>query len=305
MDVRSWLKRKRVGVVFGGRSAEREISLLSGKAVLKALQKMRFNAVGIDAGPDLPEKLKSKKIDFVYNALHGHRGEDGAVQGMLEIMNIPYSGCGVLASALAMDKEYSKRVFQSCGIPTPDFKIAEKGGALPVITGFPVVVKPAAQGSAIGVSIVENKKGFTAALKKAFKFGDKVIVERFIKGVEITIGILGDKVLPAVEIVPLNKFYDFDAKYTKGKSRHIIPPRLPVSIIRSAEKAALKAFSALGCRAVSRIDIIVDKRGKSWVLEANTIPGMTETSLLPDEARAAGMDFGALILEIIRHSIQV
>lgn len=303
MDVRSWLKGKRVGVVFGGRSAEREISLLSGKAVLKALKKMGFNAVGIDAGSGLPEKLKSKKIDFVYNALHGPCGEDGTVQGMLEIMNIPYSGCGVLSSALAMDKEYSKRIFQSCGIPTPDFSIVEKGGALPVISGFPLVIKPAAQGSAIGVSIAENKKELSSALKKAFKYSDKVIIERFVKGTEITIGILGDKALPAVEIVPENKFYDFDAKYTKGKSKHIIPPRLPSRVIKSAEKAALKAFKALGCRAVSRIDIIVDKRGKPWVLEANTIPGMTETSLLPDEARAAGMDFGALILEIVRYSV--
>jgi D-alanine-D-alanine ligase len=266
---------------------------------------MGFNAVGIDAGSDLPQKLKSKKIDFVYNALHGPWGEDGTVQGMLEIMNIPYSGCRVLASALAIDKEYSKRVFQSCGIPTPGFVIAEKGGALPVIPGFPVVVKPAAQGSAIGVSIAENKKELAAALKEAFKFGNKTLIEQYIKGTEITVGVLGDKALPAVEIVPANKFYDFDAKYTKGKSKHIIPPRLPSIVIKSAEKASLKAFKALGCRAVSRIDIIVDKRGKPWVLEANTIPGMTETSLLPDEARAAGMDFGALVLEIIRYSVLV
>ena len=305
MDVSGWLKGKKIAVVFGGRSAEREISLLSGKAVLKALKKMGVNAVGIDADTSLPAKLKSKKIDFVYNVLHGPWGEDGTVQGMLEIMNIPYSGCGVLSSALAMDKEYSKRIFQHCGIPTPDFAIAEKNCALPVMPALPVVVKPVSQGSAIGVSIVENKKDLAAALKEAFKFGDKVIVEQFIKGTEITVGVLGAKALPAVEIVPANKFYDFDAKYTKGKSKHIIPPRLSSSVMKNAEKAALSAFKALCCRAVSRIDIIVDKRGKPWVLEANTNPGMTETSLLPDEARAAGMDFGELILEIIRYSVLV
>jgi D-alanine-D-alanine ligase len=305
MDVSGWLKGKKIAVVFGGRSAEREISILSGKAVLKALKNMGVNAVGIDADSSLPQKLKSKKIDFVYNVLHGPWGEDGTVQGMLEIMNIPYSGCGVLSSALAMDKEYSKRIFQHCGIPTPGFVIVEKDSVVPAIPALPVVVKPVSQGSAIGVSIVESKKGLAAALKEAFKFGDKVIVEQFIKGTEITVGVLGGKALPAVEIVPANKFYDFDAKYTKGKSKHIIPPRLSAGVMKNAEKAALDTFKALGCRAVSRIDIIVDKDGKPWVLEANTNPGMTETSLLPDEARAAGMDFGELILEIIRYSVLV
>ena len=303
MDVSGWLKDKKIGVLYGGRSAEREISLLSGRAVLKALKNLKLNAVGIDAGLDLPFKLKSNKIDFAYNILHGPWGEDGTVQGMLEMMDIPYSGCGVLSSALAMDKDFSKRIFKASGIPTPAWLVAVKDGRTPNIRRFPVVVKPLAQGSAIGVSIAENKKQLASALKKAFKLGGRAIIEQYISGVEITVGVLGGKALPAVEIVPDNKFYDFEAKYKKGKSKHIIPPRLPEADVRRAQVTAVKAFNALGCRAVSRIDIIIDKKGSPWVLEANTNPGMTETSLLPDEARAAGMSFSQLILEIIRFSL--
>jgi len=303
MDVSGWLKGKRIGVLYGGRSAEREISLLSGRAVLKALKKLKFNATGIDAGPDLPFKLKSKKIDFVYNVLHGPWGEDGTVQGMLDVMGIPYSGCGVLASALAMDKAFSKKIFEASGIPTPSWQTAYRGGKPPRISRFPAVVKPAAQGSAIGVSIAGNRAELASALKKAFRLGDSVVVEDYVAGTELTVGVLGGRALPAVEIVPDNKFYDFEAKYKKGKSRHIIPPRLPAAVVKNAQELAVRTFNALGCRAVSRVDIIIDKKGLPWVLEVNTIPGMTETSLLPDEARAAGLSFGGLILEIIRYSL--
>jgi D-alanine-D-alanine ligase len=304
MDVNVWLKDRKIGVLYGGRSAEREISILSGRAVLTALKKLKFRAVGIDAATNLPFKLKSNKIDFVYNALHGPWGEDGTVQGLLEIMGIPYSGCGVLSSALAMNKVFSKRMFKASGVPTPEWQTVVKNSAAPKITRFPVVVKPAAQGSAIGVTIAENKKELPAAYRKAFRFDKTAVVERYITGTEITVGILGGKILPAVEIVPDNKFYDFEAKYKKGKSKHIIPPRLPAAVIKKAQSAALKAFNALGCRAVSRVDIIVDAEGRPWVLEVNTIPGMTETSLLPDAARAAGMSFDKLLLEIIKYSLK-
>lgn len=303
MDVYDWLKNKKIGVLYGGRSAEREISLLSGRAVLKALKSLKLNAVGIDAGKDLPFKLRSQKIDFVYNALHGPWGEDGTVQGMLETLGIPYTGCGVLSSALAMDKIFSKKIFHASNIPTPFWQEATENARLPKVRRFPVVVKPTAQGSAIGVSIVENNNQLASALKKAFHLGRSVLIEQYIAGTEITVGVLGNKALPAVEIVPDNKFYDFEAKYKKGKSKHLIPPRLPSAVVRRAQETAVRAFNALGCRAVSRVDIIIDKKGLPWVLEVNTIPGMTETSLLPDEARAAGMDFNGLVLEIIRYSL--
>lgn len=309
MDIIKWLKGKKIGVLYGGMSAEREISLSSGKAVLKALKDLKLNAIGIDAGKNLPEQLKKNKIDFAYIVLHGNFGEDGTVQGLLEIMGIPYTGCGVLASAIAMDKIYTKRILNSMKLPTPAWSMAVKdSNSIKKEDGFaalkfPVVVKPATQGSAIGINIVNNKKELSSAFETAFKYDSKVIVEEYIKGTEITAGVLGNTALPVVEIVPANKFYDFDSKYKVGKSQHLIPPRLSAKTIKNIQELALKTFEALGCRAVARIDMIIDKNNKPWILEANTIPGMTETSLLPDEARAAGMSFNELVLKIIECSI--
>lgn len=304
MNIRRWLRNKRIGVLYGGMSAEREISLASGKAVIAAFRSLGISVVPIDVGRDAAAQIRRAKIDFAYITLHGPWGEDGTIQGMLEIMGIPYSGCGVLASALAMDKIFSKRVFDAEKIPSAPWQAYSRGERVPSPKKFPVVVKPATQGSAIGVSIPENEKEFRAALAAAFKLDERVLVETYIRGTEITVGVLGDTALPAVEIVPVNKFYDFDAKYTKGKSQHIIPPRLPQAVLRRAGETALRTFRALGCRAVSRIDMIVDRSGKPWVLEVNTLPGMTETSLLPDEARAAGMSFGDMLLKIIEHSLE-
>jgi D-alanine-D-alanine ligase len=247
--------------------------------------------------------LKKSRINFAFLSLHGSFGEDGTVQGLLEVMNIPYSGCGVLASALAMDKIYSKRIFDSFKLSTPSWKAVRKGEKLPALPSFPVVVKPATQGSAIGVSIVKKRADLIPALTAAFKHDPNVLVEQFIPGTELTVGIVGNEVLPVIEIVPEHDFYDFESKYKPGMSRHIIPPRLPKNVIRAVEKLAFAAFNALGCRAVSRIDIIVDKKGKPWLLEANTIPGMTETSLLPDAARAAGYSFSDLVLKIVEYSL--
>lgn len=304
MNISSWLKNKRIGVIYGGRSSERKISLLTGSAILKSLRQMGFNAVGIDADVNIAAKLRSQKIDLAYIALHGRYGEDGTVQGMLEMMDIPYTGCGVASSALAMNKIYSKMVFESAGIPTPKWT-AVTSRTRSTVSGlrYPVVVKPASQGSAIGVSIVRNAKEMKPALATAFKYDDQVIIEQFVKGTEITVGVLGGKSLPSVEIVPENEFYDFESKYKPGMSRHIMPPRLPAKVIREAGRLAESTFEAFGCKGVSRIDMIADNKGRLWVLEINTIPGMTETSLLPDEARAAGMDFGGLVLKIIEHSV--
>jgi D-alanine-D-alanine ligase len=300
MNIRKRFGNKRIGVIYGGRSAERGISLLTGKAILKSLLGMGFKAAGIDAGRNLPSELKKKKIAFAYIALHGPWGEDGTVQGLLEIMGIPYTGCGVASSALTMNKVYSKMLFDSCKLPTPRWYVYDGGESR---FGYPVVVKPASQGSAYGVSIPKNRKQFSSAVRKARRYGKQVLVEKFIKGTEITVGVLGSKALPAVEIVPVNEFYDFESKYKPGMSRHIIPPRLPSGAVKKSGELAVRAFRAAGCRAVSRVDIIVDKKNNPWLLEINTIPGMTETSLLPDAARAAGMDFGGLVLKIIENSL--
>lgn len=303
MQIQKFLSRKKIGVIYGGRSAERKISLASGTAVLKALKNAGLKAVGIDAGPDLPFALKKNRIDFAYLALHGPGGEDGTVQGLLEVMGIPYSGCGVLASALAMDKVATKQVLHAAQLPTPAWMVLEDPADAKAVKRFPAVVKPATQGSAIGVSVVRAKGQLSAALKQAFTLDRRVLVEQYVAGTEITVGVLGGTALPVVEIVPVNAFYDFESKYQPGKSEHIIPPRLSKAVITRIQALAVKTFRALQCRAVTRIDMIVDARGNPWILEANTIPGMTETSLLPDEARAAGISFQELILKIIEYSL--
>jgi len=297
------LKNKKIGVLYGGTSSEREISLKSGKAVLAALKRLKLNAVGIDAGKDAAEKIKKAKIDLAVIMLHGKMGEDGTIQGLLEIMRVPYTGCGVFASSASMDKIITKRILESCKILTPGWTNIKKYESFKEPKKYPVIVKPARQGSAIGVSLVKSKKEFFNAAKNAFKYDDEILVEQFIKGTEITVGVLGGKALPVVEIVPKGKFYDFKSKYAKGGSKHIIPARISKKAYALAQKTAAQVFKALNCRAVSRIDMIVDKNGKAWVLENNTLPGMTETSLLPDEAKACGMSFDDLVLKIIECSL--
>jgi D-alanine-D-alanine ligase len=304
MNIRQWLKGKRIGVLYGGRSTERDISLASGNAVLAALRAAGADAVGIDAGPDLAAQLVRRKIDFAYIALHGPGGEDGTVQGMLEVMGIPYTGCGVLASALSMDKVATKRMLDAAGLPTPRWHVLEKQDPLPRLR-FPVVVKPSTQGSAIGVSIVRKQAELAPALRTAFRLDRQVLIEEYVAGTEITVGILGETPLPVIEIVPKNEFYDFQSKYTTGCAQHLIPPRLPRTVIRAVQALGLKVFRAVNGRALARIDMIVDRRRRPWVLEVNTIPGMTETSLLPDAARAAGLDFTGLVLKIIELSLTV
>ncbi|OGS19175.1 MAG: hypothetical protein A2219_07520 [Elusimicrobia bacterium RIFOXYA2_FULL_50_26] len=303
MNIGKWIKDKTVGVLYGGLSAEREISLLSGKAVLAALKNIGVNAVGIDASPRLPFELSRKKIDFAYIALHGPGGEDGTVQGLLESMQIPYSGCGVFSSALCMDKAYTKKILESADLPTPAWQRLVKPVDEIRVGRLPVVIKPATQGSAIGVSIVRTEKEVAPALKKAFALDTVVLAEEYVIGTEITVGILGKKALPVIEIDAEGEFYDFKSKYTPGCSRHIIPPRLPERVVANAQMLALEAFNALGCRGVARVDMIVDKKLHPWILELNTLPGMTETSLLPDAARAARISFSDLILQIIKHSL--
>lgn len=304
MNIRRWIKNNRIGVLCGGLSAEREISLTSGKAVLNALCDLGADAVLIDAGHNLPFDLRDKKIDFSFISLHGPWGEDGTVQGLLETMGIPYSGCGVLSSALCMNKIVTKRMLDWARLPTPSWKVARKNESVRSIGKLPLVIKPSTQGSAIGVSVVRNKKDVAAALSGAFKFDRDILVEKFIPGTEISAGILGRNTLPVIEIVPKAEFYDFDSKYQPGQSQHFIPPRLPKKVLRQIEDIALKTFEVMGCAVAARIDMIVDKSHKPWILEINTIPGMTPTSLFPDVARAAGIDFSELVVKIIEYSLE-
>ena len=293
------LKKQKIGVLCGGTSSEREISLMSGKAVYKAIKKLGLKVVLIDVNKNVAQKLVKEKIDVAYITLHGTPGEDGTIQGMLELMGIPYTGCGVFSSSASMDKIISKKMFEYAKIPTAAWTIIEKNKPFKKIE-FPIVVKPASQGSAIGISIAKNKKEFEKAVKVAFGFEDRVLVEKYIKGTEITAGVLNAEALPVIEIVPKGKFYDFKSKYIVGQSRHIIPARLPENVLKEVQKIALKVYDEFRCNGTCRVDMIVDKNNDIYVLELNTLPGMTQTSLFPDAAKYAGLSFEDLVLEILK-----
>jgi D-alanine-D-alanine ligase len=298
------LKKKRVAVMMGGLSREREISLKTGKAILKALTEKGYMVIPIDVGDDIAEKLVKEKIECAFLALHGRLGEDGTIQGMLELMRIPYTGSGVLASALAMHKVMAKKFFLYEKIPTPRFEVflrkeIEKGLLKKVSLPLPLVVKPAREGSTIGISIVRVEEELTPALKKAGEFDEEILVEEFMTGKEITIGILEDIPLPIIEIAPKSGFYDFRSKYTKGETQYILPARISREKYLYAQEISLKAFQTLGCSGVARVDLMTDENENPFVIDVNTMPGMTETSSLPKAASYAGIPFEDLVERIL------
>ncbi len=296
---------EKIGVLMGGVSAEREISLMSGKAIVKALRDRGYDVCPIDVGYDIAERLISEQIRVAFIALHGRFGEDGTIQGMLEIMRIPYTGSGVLASALSIDKIMSKRIFAAHAIPTPASHILhEAEGVKEALEKlnfpFPVVVKPASEGSTIGVSIVHDKQGLAQAIKEARQYDHRLILEKYIKGREITLGVLNGKPLPIIEIAPKSGFYNYRAKYTKGETEYVLPPRIPSKAYEEAERIGLEAYQALRCEGCARVDMMADEKGEIFVLEVNSMPGMTETSLVPKAAYSAGIDFPELMERILR-----
>lgn len=302
-----------VAVLMGGRSAEREVSLNTGKQVIAALSERGADAFPVDpADPSFIDELRSRRPDVVFVCLHGRYGEDGTMQGLLELLGLPYVGSGVLASALAMDKVASKRMFAACGVPTPEYAVVRRDeawseDAIVGAVGTRCVVKPASEGSAIGVSIVHEPGELEAAIATAFEHDDVALVERFVEGVEVTVGVLGTAqpfALPTLEIVPEHEFYDYESKYVPGMSRHIIPARISEAARERCAELAVAAHRALGCRGVSRTDIVVEPSGAAWVLEVNTIPGMTRTSLLPDAARAAGIEFPDLCALLVGYALE-
>lgn len=300
------MKSKKIGVLFGGLSAEREVSLKSGAAVQQALVAQGYNAISIDVGHDLAEVLKQEAIEVAFIALHGRYGEDGCVQGLLELLQIPYSGSGVLASALAMHKLYSKQIFAASGILTAPFRCYRRGenvilADLPF--GLPLVVKPVQEGSSVGVSIVKEERQLTKALELAFRYDEEILVEKYIKGQEVQVGILDNTPIGAIEIVPKNEFYDFEAKYTDGMAEHLFPARLEPALYEKVQKIGLATHRALGCKGYSRVDFLVTSAGECFVLEVNTLPGMTALSLFPEiAAKGAGISFEALVSRIIETS---
>lgn len=289
---------------MGGLSREREISMKTGKAILNALIEKGYHALPVDVGQDIAETLTKEKIEVAFIALHGRFGEDGTIQGMLELMRIPYTGSGVLASALALDKIMAKKFFFCEHIPTPTYEVfyrddVEKGSPKSISLPLPVVVKPAREGSTIGISIVRKKEELIPALKEAGQYDEEILVEEFMKGSEITVGILEDIPLPIIEIVPKSGFYDYHSKYTKGETEYIIPARIPREKYLYAQEVSLRAFQTLGCSGCARIDLMTDEEGNPFVIDVNTMPGMTETSLLPKAAHYAGISFQDLVERIL------
>jgi D-alanine-D-alanine ligase len=297
---------RRVAVVMGGLSAEREVSLNTGAGVVAALQERSWDVVPIDwhAGASLGRQLEQSGAAVVWNALHGTWGEDGAVQGLCACLQLPCTGSGILASALAMDKVMSKRIFESNGVTTPRWRLLPhepSASDADAVADWPrpFVVKPANEGSSVGVSIVDRADELAAALAAARRYHGPVIVEDYIAGTEVFVGILNDRVLGSVEVRPATRFYDYEAKYKRSDTRYLIPPELPAPIIERAHDLALAAYRALGCTGHARPDLRVSTAGEVFVLEVNTLPGMTKTSLLPKIAASIGMDYPTLCEHIL------
>jgi D-alanine-D-alanine ligase len=284
---------------MGGISREREVSLKTGSAMLKALQEGGYQAIGIEVSGDICPRLLEARIEVAVIALHGRGGEDGTIQGLLELLRIPYTGSGVLASALAMNKIKAKEIFLFHGLPTPEF-VALAQGEEPAEPPFPPpwVVKPASEGSTIGIDIVMDQAGLEQAVRSARAYDHEVFVERFIKGKELTVAILKGKPLPIIEIAPKGGFYDYEAKYTPGQTDYICPARISARQEKEIGALGLKAYHALGCSGCARVDLFLSEQGKAFITEVNTLPGMTETSLVPKAAAQRGISFLQLV-EII------
>lgn len=295
----------RIGVLMGGPSAEREVSLKSGKAVYETFRESGLEAVAIDVKTDNLEEItgliKSHNINCAFLALHGSFGEDGQIQGILESLEIPYTGSGIEASRLAMDKVASRLLFESGGLNVPKYVVVDKSNRkVKHNLGLPLVVKPAAQGSSIGLSIIDKEEDLDKAVALAFTFDKKVIIEEYIEGREMTVGILDEQPLPVIEIIPKRKFFDYEAKYQHCMTDYIVPAHLEENIAKDIQAAALSAHRLLGCFGCSRVDMILNKENLPVVLEVNTIPGLTETSLLPKAAKSTGIEFNELCLKLIK-----
>jgi len=313
------MKKRSIAVLMGGRSLEREISIKSGQHVSNALRKLGHHVIKLDVDQSIVENLTSEKIDLAYIALHGKDGEDGTIQEILEVLGIPYTGPGVYPNVLSFDKIISKQIFESLDIPTPPFSFLNASsfrelGASKLLShivkkiGLPLVVKPSAQGSALGIRLVENEEDLADAIISALGYSKKVILEKFISGIELAVSIIGkDKpeILPVVEIVPVNNFFDFESRSRIGETEYFVPARIPEDELNEVKKVALDVHKALKCKNLSRVDIILgEKDRKPYVLELNTSPGMTDTSLLPMAAGEAGMSFNDLVERIINMSLK-
>ncbi len=303
----------KVLLLKGGTSGEREISLVSGAAVAKALREMGFDVTEVDTGEDgYLHTIIETPSDVVFICLHGKYGEDGTMQGLCELLGKPYVGPGVLASALAMDKARAKHLYVAAGLSTPTSFVLSRDDEYTIdkivaAVGERCVVKPTTEGSALGVTIVHDPADLQAAIDTVFAIDSTALIESYVSGIEVTAAVMGNAdpiALPIIEIIPQNEFYDFESKYAPGGAQHICPARISDEATQACQKAAIAAHEALGCKGVSRTDIIIDDAGTCWVLETNTIPGMTATSLLPDAARAIGIEFPDLCKKMVELALE-
>lgn len=297
----------KVAVLLGGRSAEREISLRSGQAVLAALQRRKVNAHAFDPAAQPLENLLRQGFDRAFIALHGRYGEDGSVQGALELMELPYTGSGILASALAMDKWRTKMIWQAAGINTPDYVMLDAGSNFRDVAdrlGLPLIIKPAREGSTLGLSKIDNEQDFRSAYQAAAEYDSLVLAEQFIQGIELTAAILDGMPLPLVRIDVAEGLYDYQAKYFSESTRYTCPSGLPTALADRIQEQALYAHRILGCAGWSRVDLILDENEQPVFLEANTSPGMTDHSLVPMAAKAAGISFDELVVQILELSCE-
>jgi D-alanine-D-alanine ligase len=295
----------KVAVLMGGPSAERQVSLKSGNAVLAALKRRGVDAHGIDADHNVLRTLQEGRFDRAFIALHGRFGEDGVIQGALELIGMPYTGSGVLGSALGMDKLRTKYLWAGAGIPVPEYDVLERGmdfGAVAARLGLPIFVKPVREGSSLGVTKVRAAGELAAAFETAARYDDEVLAERAIVGPEITCAVLGDEVLPSIRIESATEFYDYEAKYVRDDTRYHCPSGLDAATERRVRELSLRAFRQLGCAGWGRVDFMVDDSGRPYVLEVNTVPGMTDHSLVPKAAAAAGIGFDELVMRILETS---
>lgn len=297
----------RVVVVYGGDSAEREVSLISGRAVLASLQRSGIDVHGYDLASGGLSGLEAMHPDRVFIALHGRGGEDGALQGALELLKLPYTGSGVMASALGMDKLRTKQLWHALDLPTPESVMLDERSnwrAVCDTLGLPLIVKPVHEGSTLGISIVDSRESLESAYREASRYDAQVMAERFIQGPEYTVSLLGERVLPAIRVEVPSGFYDYEAKYISSETLYHLPCGLAPNEERELGALCRRAFEAIGGRGWGRVDVMRDRGGRFWLLEVNTIPGMTDHSLVPQAAAHAGLDFDALVLEILDTTLE-
>ncbi|PLX99952.1 MAG: D-alanine--D-alanine ligase [Desulfuromonas sp.] len=292
------MRTKKIAVLMGGLSAEREVSLKTGSAALAALQELGYDAVGIDVGHDLPSQLAAAGIEVAFIALHGRFGEDGRIQGLLEMLQIPYTGSGVMASSIAIDKVMTKQLLAWHQVVTPEFDFIRPGDSATALLErcrlLPAVVKPSREGSTIGITIARNADDLAVGVEQAAELDGTVLVEEFIAGDELTVSVLNGQVLPIIQIVPKSGFYDYQAKYLSGDTQYLLPAPISTESTEKIQQAALAVYQMLGCRGAARVDFMY-RDPDFYCLEVNTIPGMTQTSLLPKAAAAAGINFNQLV----------